>query len=178
MKCLRSDRNQRYASAGEFADDLDRFLKGEPIKARPNRLAYRIRKFVWRHKAGSAITAVAVVGLLLAAAGVAYAIATRRGALERSRDSYLVDAVGRRNSRELGQRFKALEQIKRAASLPIEIDPPKQLQLRNEAIAALALADLDFQQPLQASVTGCCVDDKFLQYAAGNADGEVPRSKN
>lgn len=34
-KCIASEVKQRYASAGELADDLQRFIKGQPIKARP-----------------------------------------------------------------------------------------------------------------------------------------------
>lgn len=50
LKCLEKDPSQRYESALALRDDLTRWLKGEPILARPPSVSYRIRKFVRRHR--------------------------------------------------------------------------------------------------------------------------------
>ena len=54
-KALKKDPAQRYASVGALADDLRRFLDGRPVQARPDTAAYRLRKFVGRHRGGVAV---------------------------------------------------------------------------------------------------------------------------
>ena len=65
MKALEKDRVRRYSSASEFAADIGRYLSGEPVLASPPSTAYRIRKFVGRHRV--AVGAAAAVALALVA---------------------------------------------------------------------------------------------------------------
>lgn len=67
LKALRKEPDRRYASAGTFAEDIERHLNGLPITARPNTFAYRASKFVGRNKIG---VGAAVVVLLAIVAGV------------------------------------------------------------------------------------------------------------
>jgi WD40 repeat protein/serine/threonine protein kinase len=50
MKCLEKDRTRRYETANGLAVDIARHLNNEPVLARPPTAAYRLRKFVRRHK--------------------------------------------------------------------------------------------------------------------------------
>jgi serine/threonine-protein kinase len=61
---MRDEPDQRYASAGQFADDVRRHLDGLPVMARPASVAYRVGKFVRRHRWGSAAGAVGLVGVV------------------------------------------------------------------------------------------------------------------
>ena len=70
-KALRKDPERRYASAGALADDVERFQAGLPVRARPDSLAYRTRRFVQRNRAA----ATALVALM--AALVVFALASR-----------------------------------------------------------------------------------------------------
>jgi tetratricopeptide (TPR) repeat protein/serine/threonine protein kinase len=51
MKALEKDRNRRYQSANTLAQDIERYLRDEPVQACPPSWWYRGRKFVRRHKA-------------------------------------------------------------------------------------------------------------------------------
>jgi WD40 repeat protein len=66
LKAVRKDRTRRYRSAAEFADDIDNYLRGEPLIAGPESMTYRISKFVRRHRAPVAAASVVAVVLLLA----------------------------------------------------------------------------------------------------------------
>jgi eukaryotic-like serine/threonine-protein kinase len=69
MKCLEKDRTRRYETANGLALDLRRYLKQEPVLARPPSLLYQFQKLVRRNKlifaAASAIAAALAVGVAL-----------------------------------------------------------------------------------------------------------------
>ena len=64
-KCLEKDPARRYESARELAEDLDRFLDGEPIRARRAGWAYRAGKRLRKHRTLAIVSAAAVLALLL-----------------------------------------------------------------------------------------------------------------
>jgi tetratricopeptide (TPR) repeat protein len=68
LTALQKEPARRYPSAAALLEDLRRFRQGRPVLARPDSRAYRLRKFVNRHRGGAAVAAGIVV--LLAAAGV------------------------------------------------------------------------------------------------------------
>ncbi len=68
--CVAAEPAQRYASARHLADDIDRYLRNEPIAAHPPTRRYRAAKFVARHRVGLGIGAAAVVASLLAVAAI------------------------------------------------------------------------------------------------------------
>ncbi|MCY1020138.1 serine/threonine-protein kinase [Pyxidicoccus sp. MSG2] len=82
LKCLEKDRSARYDSARALAEDLERFLSGEPVRARAAGAWYRLRKRLHRHRrlAALAVAALAVVGV-----AVGQAVLARREVAERER---------------------------------------------------------------------------------------------
>lgn len=94
-KALRRTAAERYASASDFADDIDRFLSRMPIEARPPRLLERLSLFVQRHPRSS------IGGGVVAAAAVVIAsvvwqqqlkVATERTRADAVRD-FMIDLV-------------------------------------------------------------------------------------
>jgi WD40 repeat protein len=72
LKCLEKDAGRRYGSAAELADDLDRWLAGEPIHARPAGTLERAAKWVRRRPAVAALLAGIVCVTALAFALVSW----------------------------------------------------------------------------------------------------------
>jgi WD40 repeat protein/serine/threonine protein kinase len=64
MKCLEKDRTRRYATANDLAIDIQRYLDGEPVLARPPSNVYRLKKLVRRHRRVFAAVAAITVTLL------------------------------------------------------------------------------------------------------------------
>ena len=66
---MEKERDRRYQSAAELAQDLRRYLTGDAISARPASLAYQIRVFGRRNK-GVLMAAAAIFLVVLAGAVV------------------------------------------------------------------------------------------------------------
>src|SRR5262249_9623519 len=160
---------KRYVSAQDLADDLGRFLAGEPIHARPVSAVTRGVKWAQRNRAVASLLGT-IAGLLLAvtvgsllAAGAfgqergqaeearrkadeerRKAVEAERKARLREAEALVGEAHGIRYSRRPGQRFAALAALKKAAAIGRELGQPPEWfdRLRNEAIAALALPDV------------------------------------
>lgn len=79
----RIDPEARYATAGELAADVRRFLEGRPIEARRPGGLYRLRKFVARNRA--AVATVATIATLVVATAVTASVQAGRIAAERDR---------------------------------------------------------------------------------------------
>jgi WD40 repeat protein/Tfp pilus assembly protein PilF len=170
MKALEKDRNRRYETANSFAMDVQRYLADEPVLACPPSAGYRFRKFARRNKGGLAMVAVVagaalvlIAGTLLHNARLGVALQDAQTNLEKARlaedqarcaeqektrqlaIAHLREAQAWRNSGLVGRRFKSLEALRKATEqfrALGELDEERTLELRNEAIACLALADL------------------------------------
>lgn len=85
LKALEKERDRRYDSVNGLARDLERYLAGEPVEAAPPSRAYRLRKFVRRHRVGFGVAAaVAVVLVAAVVISVSQAVRARQAEQEAS----------------------------------------------------------------------------------------------
>ncbi|MEM0927388.1 MAG: serine/threonine-protein kinase, partial [Planctomycetota bacterium] len=65
IKCLDKDPQQRYASAGELAEDLSRYLAGEPVRARPIQRGQKLIRWCRRRPLVASLAASLAASLLI-----------------------------------------------------------------------------------------------------------------
>ena len=133
LKALSKDRTRRYESAAAFAADLSRYLRNEPVQARPPSLKYKAGKFVRRHRLGVGIGAAVV--LLLAGGIILTAVQAQRIARERDRAD--------------GEAAAATEVAQFLAGLFTASDPSEARGSKLTAQDLLARGAHDLQQTLQ-----------------------------
>lgn len=93
-KCLQKEPKRRYLTAGALADDLQRYLDGRPISARPVSRAVKIWKAAKRRPAAAALAATLVlagIGAAIAAAMLFFANARERD-LRAAADTHALQA--------------------------------------------------------------------------------------
>jgi serine/threonine-protein kinase len=89
---LADDPTRRYRSADAFAEDIERYLAGKPVRAHPPSRWYRARKFIARHRGSVAMTAALILAILASLGTVAWqahSIAREAQRAESTRDFLL-----------------------------------------------------------------------------------------
>jgi serine/threonine protein kinase/lipopolysaccharide biosynthesis regulator YciM len=85
MKALEKDRARRYETANGFAADVNRYLAGEPVLAHPPSAAYRLRKFVRRHRPQVVAASLVLLALVAGVVGTTLGLVQANQAVEAER---------------------------------------------------------------------------------------------
>jgi serine/threonine protein kinase len=158
LQCLAKEPRKRYASALDLADDLARFRAGKTIQARPVHALERGWRWCRRNPVAAALLTCVALLLVVIASGAALAALELERARERAVanqqaaeraeeqaneqlwNALFSQARVNRWSGRIGRNYDSLTVLRRAASLR------PSLELRNEAIACMALCDLKLEQ--------------------------------
>jgi eukaryotic-like serine/threonine-protein kinase len=172
LKSMAKEPERRYQSCDALAADLQRFLADRPVAARRSRLPEIAWRWARRNPAVAllmtALVTILLAGILISSHFAFHAQWHARAATEKLREAYLAQARAERQSRRPGQRFDALRAIAEAAA--IRPSPG----LRDEAIACMALFDIQLQQRWDLE-DGRLVqfDSRLERYACGDSQGNL-----
>jgi eukaryotic-like serine/threonine-protein kinase len=180
LKCLEKDAHRRYASAEELADELGRFLRDEPIQARPIGAPAKLLRWCRRKPAlalslgaGAALLLVIAIGSPIAIlhinSGRKLAEAAERRTEQQLYTALLEQARATVLTGEVGHRVRALDAVRRAGAIS------NSAALRGVAVAALALPDLRFdgELPMAPDTTSASLDPAFERIALCRGSGPV-----
>src|SRR5579864_4233013 len=140
MKALERDRARRYHTPSELAGDIGRYLRNEPVTARPATAAYQIRKYVRRHRFGVAVAT--AVALLLTGFAVMQAVQLKRITRERDRANRITDFMSHMfkvsdPGQARGNTITAREILDKASS-EIESGLTKDVEVQSQLMKAMA----------------------------------------
>jgi eukaryotic-like serine/threonine-protein kinase len=128
LKCLEKEPRKRYASALELAEDLRRFVAGEPVRARPAPAWERVLKWARRRPAVAAVYAVSAT----AALGLIGTVLVYNRSLQRQRDA--ADGARQEAQHHLELALDAARRFQTNLASSTLVNVPGQEQLRVELL--------------------------------------------
>jgi WD40 repeat protein len=191
-KAIEKNPDDRYQTAAMMAEDLRCFLEDQPIGARRVGSTERIARWARRNPwlAGLCLAVVVLLAVIAVGASVAAIHLQRKNeqvmtylgkALEaetnerrRLAESLLAEARASRRRTGAGRRSEALAALNEARELVT--NPDRRRELRDEAVACLALTDLELRRwrdEFHGDRAGLDVDFEFARYARGLTEGEI-----
>ena len=139
MKAIDKDRERRYSSALELASDLSRYLKHEPVIARPPSVLYRAQKFVRRNRL--AVAFAAVLALLMVGFGARLTIerdrANREAELSKNVTDFMTNVFNISNPNEARGNSVTARELLDKASAQIASTPGNGSQVQARMMATM-----------------------------------------
>jgi tetratricopeptide (TPR) repeat protein/predicted Ser/Thr protein kinase len=119
-KALEKDKGLRYPSAEALADDVNHYLRHEPIDARPPSAIYHLRKFARRNRAVVTALALTITALVAGIATTSWQALRARGAERDATDQALRARSAERDATDQATRARAAEAEARSEAAAVE----------------------------------------------------------
>jgi serine/threonine protein kinase len=174
LKCLEKDPRWRYQTAQELADDLDRYLKREPIKARPISLLNRGWRWCRRNPWPTTATAALTLAILMTSL---WAVGWRRMKAmteQRAWQSWFEQVWSRQAPNNLAEPLKAM-----AEAPPVKSPDGRLLASSGNDHHSIRLLEASTGRELaqweahQVGVTALAFSPDGRTLASGGADGTM-----
>ncbi|MBS0198514.1 MAG: serine/threonine protein kinase [Planctomycetes bacterium] len=165
-KALEPDRQRRYQSASELASDIRRFLRDEPVTARPLTMMYQLRKFASRNPGLAWGVGVAAAGLLIGAVSTAVALV---GSIRNESRAIASEAAARRS--EAQARAESYRLALAAADASAAPDPVRSRRLLDEVPAEMRGWEWHHYRSRLERTTQVIPGDSVATAAIGGASG-------
>jgi WD40 repeat protein/predicted Ser/Thr protein kinase len=137
QKCLHKHPGERYDSARALAEDLDRYIRGEPILARPEGWSRRLRRTVRRHRALVLTASLAAIAVVVAA------VWGLRQAAEAVAQGQLADERARAARQQTEVALVRARQVREAA----RVGAARQAAVDDPTTAAMILREVETRDP-------------------------------
>ncbi|MEM8996436.1 MAG: serine/threonine-protein kinase [Acidobacteriota bacterium] len=85
LKALEADREKRYSSPADLAEDIERYFRNEPVEAGPPGTGYHVKKFIRRHRLSVGLGVIVLLAIGSALTGLAVGLERALEAEERAR---------------------------------------------------------------------------------------------
>lgn len=150
LRALHPDPGRRYASAAALADDLERYLGGRPVEARPDSLGYVAGRFARRHRAAVAAGSVALAALVGGLGVSVAALAEARSEASRAEEAagLLGGLLGLGNVAEVEGRVPLARDLLDSAL--VRSEQVESVELRAYLLSTLARAFDANEDPIRA----------------------------
>ncbi len=135
LKCLEKDPRRRYATARALAEDLGRWLRGEPILARPVGPMERVAKWVRRRPVIAGLSVAVVVAVLGGLLGTSLALRSAFAARDLARKAEAAErdqAKAAIAARDLARKAEAAERDQAKAAIAARNEARNQAQIATE----------------------------------------------